>query len=109
MGEVQSIMTDIYNLTNVSSSANFLEMTQHANTLSGGWFGNLALISFCLIMFISTRSSSIATKTTTALFITTIVGMLLRVTGLVGDYILFVFVALTAGSFVMLYRSKSNP
>lgn len=94
--------TELYNLTNISSSRNILETTQHINNeLTGGLFGVLVIISFFLILFISLKSERISLRFTAASFVTTIVAMLLRVAGFSTDFLVLLFVLLTALGFVI--------
>lgn len=95
-----------YNLTNISTSENYLELTQNVNDMTSGLLGFLILLSFFIILIISFSNSSIAARITTAALLTTIVSFLFRVIGLTSDLIVLMFVITTATSFLVLaYRS----
>ena len=99
-------MTEIYNLTNISSSSNFLELTQHANSLSGGLFGTLVILSFFIVLFVSLHGE-MRIKFAAASFITAIITLLFSVIGLIGEFIVLIIVFMTAVS-VMFAMYKQD-
>ena len=99
-------MADLYNLTNVTSSNNLLEITQQVNQLSGEIFGLMFLISFFIILFVSFRGEDVSVKFTSAAFLTTILAILFRVIDLTGDRIVLIIVLITAVGYIIMNYSN---
>ena len=74
-----------YNLTNISDSGNYFELTANVNDISGGYLSLFILISLFIILFMNYRGESIALKITAASFVTTIIAMLFKVINFTGD------------------------
>ncbi len=106
MGEVENIMVELYNLTNLSSSSNIYEMTLNANVLTGGWLGFLILLSFFIILVVSFNKQDMITRISAASFITTLATFLFRIIGFTTDLIVTLFVLVTALSFVFAQLRK---
>lgn len=98
-------MADIYNLTNISTSDNLYQVTYHSNELTGGLWGLFVLIALCIVLAVRMQNASVSARITAALFITTILSFFFRVMDFIGDYVVLLFVVLTAGSFIVLYFS----
>ncbi len=95
--------TDLHNLTNLTDSSNFVQLTQEVNQLTGELFGFLVLISFFVILFAVFKNQPTNVRIVTAAFLTTIVSFLFRVIDMTGDLVVLVFVLITAGAYVAMY------
>ena len=99
-----------YNLTGIiANSTDIVTFTQGVNnTLMGGWLGTLLVIGICVILYMgfvfttdNNRLSAIA-----ALFICSILSILLMAVGLIGNFFVpLVFVLLSALSVAAWPRS----
>jgi|TARA_R100000750_G_C2303082_1_gene79576 hypothetical protein len=99
-------MPQPYNLTNVSSSENILELTQYTNDITGGWLGILIMVSFLFILFVNLQGSSPAVRFTTASFLTTLLAFLFRIINLSNDFIVVILVLITSISFLVMMYTK---
>lgn len=99
-------MTELYNLTNMSSSNNFLELTQHANQTTGYMFGNGIIFSLFFIFMVSMRGQPMPVRITGSLLMVTVIAMIFRMIDMVGNNTISILVVLTAGSFMLLYNSR---
>lgn len=87
-------MAELYNLTNVSNSGNFFELTKNVNELTGSLWGSMVLFSFFIVLFVGLRGD-MKIKSAAASFSTTIVAILFRVMGFVGDWQVYIFIIVT--------------
>ncbi|MBA7494362.1 hypothetical protein ES702_04937 [subsurface metagenome] len=95
-----------YNLTNVTNSSNVWELTDSVNAMSGGWLGIGILITLTIIIFISMKDYPMKEAFAATMFISTIAALLLRVIGIIGDFVMFIYVILTAIAIITLLFNK---
>ena len=95
-------MPEPYNLTALSHSDGLLNLTQNANTIADGMLGFGILITVYLILFISFKSYDIKKAFAGAGFITSVIAIVLRLTNLITDTMMFGTFIMAALSFVLL-------
>ena len=95
-----------YNLTNITASNNTLQLTQAVDEMSGGWLGVGIIITISVIIFISLKDYPLKESFAATAFISTILCLLLRVIGMLNDFVLFIYVIATALAIVALIFNK---
>lgn len=92
-----------YNITNITSSANPVDIVIGVNQLSGQWFGILTLLSIFIISSIAMYYYGAKRSLPASLFLTTIVAVLFVGIGLVGEHILVICIILLGLSVAWLF------
>lgn len=75
---------------------------QVTNEVTGGLFGNLILLAIFIVIFISLKDYRNSIAFATASFITTILAMLFRTMGIIGDMVMIVGIVATVASVAYL-------
>lgn len=99
-------MAQIYNLTNISSADNLVQLTKATNQMAGEMLGFAILLSLMVILFASFRNQTPAVRFATASFITTIISFLFRIIDMTGDFVVFVFILLTSIGIIITFYQK---
>jgi|TARA_R100000501_G_C2629618_1_gene124393 hypothetical protein len=96
-----------YNLTNLTTGGSLLSVFQVANEVTSSWFGKMILLSVFVIALVSLMQvSDKKTAFATSSFVTFLISILLRTTGLMNDDFIIVFIlVLLVGSVALLYAS----
>jgi len=96
-----------YNLTNLTEGGTLLSVFQVANEVTTGWFGKMILLATFVIALISLMQVSEKKMAfATASFVTFIISIILRTTGLVTeDYLILLILTMLVGSIALLYAS----
>lgn len=97
-------MAEPYNLTTISGSETLFELVNNANLLSGGLIGSLTLITTFIITFLAFKSNGYQSNKAFAGsgFITALIGVFLRVMGMIPDRMMFGAFVLAGLGFVAL-------
>jgi len=94
----------MYNLTN-ASSGDPVQFVQGVNQLSGGYFGVLILLGIFAIFFFGLKYYDSKKAFSTSLFITAVLGMMLRWIGVINDLMfLFTVLALVFSAIGLLFN-----
>jgi hypothetical protein len=96
-----------YNLTNVTNATNMWTLTESVNELSAGWLGVAVLITLSVILFISLKDYPMKEAFAATCFISTVLALLLRVLGLISDFVMFIYVIATAIAVIALVANKT--
>lgn len=81
----------MYNLTN-ASSGNPVQFVQGVNQLAGGYFGLVIILGIFSIFFFGLKYYDSKKALATSLFITSVLGMLLRWVGVINDQVFLICV-----------------
>lgn len=97
-----------YNLTNVTNANNTLQLTQAVDEMSGGWLGIGIMITISIILFISLKDYPMKPALAATCFISTILALLLRLIGMLSDFVFFIYVILTAIAVIALIMDQGG-
>jgi len=92
-----------YNLTNVTGADGMPELFTATNIMSGGWLGVCILITFAVIVFITLKDYPLKESFGATMFITSVVCIILRIMGLVSDFVTFIVIILTGVALITLF------
>lgn len=93
-------MTLLYTAPSVTSVTSYLAWL---NTLTGGLFWTMAVVSFFIIVFVSLSVYNFKTAVMTSCFLSLIMAILLRLGNLVGDWLVVAFIIGMAVSALWAY------
>jgi len=85
-----------------SNTTTFVDLVNWTNTITGGLYGNMALITFWFVVFFSMKQYLTRQAFTVASWACMIVSIFMRMMGIVGDMIMFIFIILVGISVVWL-------
>jgi len=100
-------MGSTVNSTSLFPSANitdFVGFFEYANSVTDNMFMNVTLMIFWVVTFISLKHYSTEQAFSAASFICMILSTLLRITGLVSEYLVILFLIMTGLSIFVLSR-----
>lgn len=96
-----------YNLTLMTNkTANFSSYFIQANNFTNDWFGNLFLLTWFIIIFVSLKQFGNKEAAAAATGLTTVIALYARSAQLVSDTALFMTIALMAIVIVYIYLKK---
>ena len=95
-----------WELPNMSTNQTLLDIAKYNNSLMNDMFGIGILLSLFLIllMIMSLYNSKVAIQS--SLFITSVLGMMFAVVGLIGAHISVILFIITAASIALLWSDK---
>ncbi len=93
----------IYNLTNISGSGDPLSFVTTVNNLTGGVWASLLLLIGWVVIFGAVKGKGSIHGFSSASIVTAVLAILLKLIGLVPDYVLIMASILGALGFVMLW------
>lgn len=91
-----------YNLSDVTSQTNLFDVATATNTLVDGLFGQLILMVSFIILFLTFKRFDTARAFAASSYITTVLAILLRIMGWLGDAWMFGAMLLSGIAFVIL-------
>jgi hypothetical protein len=95
-----------YNLTNVSAADNMWGLTSAVNDMSGGWLGLGFLMTFTVIIFISLKDYPMKESFSATAFISAVICLLMRILGLVSDFVMLIYIVVAAIAAIVLIFDK---
>jgi len=93
-------MAQPYNLTNISASRDFLEVTKAVNTLTGDLLGLAFLIMIFAVTFIASSHTGIKQAMGYSLFMCFVLAFFLQLLGMLSSSI-FIIVLILLGAYVV--------
>lgn len=88
-------MTEIYNLTDVTTSYNLMDLTTNLNELTNYYFGAIALMVLFIIIFVAFKSYGTRTALLSSSWIVTLIAGLMFIVGLISYDVLLICIILT--------------
>lgn len=95
----------VYNITNLTSSTNLLNIVQTVNVWSEGFFGIMFILVFFVILFIAFKNFPTKTAFVSAMFISTLIAILFKFINLVPDLVVIIGVIGTIVGVSVLFLS----
>ena len=87
-------------------TAGFYNMTQYVSTVTNNYFGMVVIGALWIIFFMLFKKWGDMQSIATSSFMCLVIGMLFRAMNLVGEQMIFILIALTIGSLLLLSRKK---
>jgi len=90
------------------NATTFIDIMNHANTLTNDLFGIMMLGAIFLILFVAMSSRDSDTALASASFVTAILSILLAAADVIADFISIGMIFVTIGAIIMLYRGGNK-
>ena len=95
-------------MMNATNVTNFVQLINFANTSSEGWFSAGMLISLFVIVLMGSLRTDAKGALVTASFITVIAAILLRVMGLIQNFLLIITIMILFVMILVLFLSDKQ-
>ena len=90
-------MVDVwYNISNLSTSVNVIQMARVANDVTLGWYGIFIVLGSFFVTFFSMKQYSNKAASQAAATLAVVLSILLRSIGLVSSYVMFISIILVS-------------